>query len=100
MVLEGVAYEGQKGRGSGRAFGRKEEDQAFVAWSCLSAVAAMAAHCRGTELGKGRRVTLLFARLGVWVPRAVPGGRRRELRQPCRTVFAVFPFKRKQGRIH
>lgn len=31
MVLEGVAYEGQKGRGSGRAFGRKEEDQGCVA---------------------------------------------------------------------
>lgn len=81
----------QKGRGSGRGLDRKEEGQARVAtWSkgWLSAVATMAAHCRGTELGKGQRVALPFARLGVGVPRAIPGGRRPELRQNSGTALS------------
>lgn len=68
-------------------------------WS--SAVATMAAHCRGTEFGKGWWVAFPFARTcaeggdsGQSLPdRDLNRGRTPDF--PADRFFAVLPFKRK-----
>lgn len=64
----------------------------------------MAAHCRGTELGKGRRVALPFAGWESGVLRAVPGGQRPKLRQNLGAALPPCSLQSysewKQGRVN